>query len=698
MWFGPYRLVEIIGRGGMGIVYRAFDSRHDREVALKVLPEDLSSDPVFRARFQQEARTAAKIEHPHVVPIYDFGEIDGRTYLTMRLIKGQNLDHLIRAAGKLTPPRAAAVLAQVASALDAAHGAGLIHRDVKPANVIVTPPAQHTAEFAYLMDFGIARAVDASTRTALTATNVALGTPHYMAPERFLNEGIDHRADIYSLGCVLFETLTGRRPFPDDAIGTIMLAHLHTEPPRPSALVENLPTGLDDIVSRAMAKTPSTRYRSAGELAAAVTAAIARPPKTEASTPTWPRTEPTSPVGPTRIRGTVPATRHHDPSAAGRPAPEHPAATLIAVGNPTTTAGTPIPSPRRPSKPARSLLIVMVALAVVALLVGGIHSLTTHTNSAPTNSAPTNSAPTASPPTNSPPAPAADPIMAKIDVGRQPGRVALNSAGQAAYVTNYAAGTVSVINTATNAVTTTIAVGSQPAQVVVTGDRAYVTNRGSNSVTVLDTGSNTALHTIPVGTAPTGIALSPDGRTAYVADSGAGTISIVDLATNTVARAVSAGNGPSALAVTPDGRRIYVADQGGSGQVTVLDASTGTTLTTIQVGKIPGSVTISPDGGRAYVTDFGSGTVTVIATATNSVAVSIPIGASPAAAALTPDGTRLYVSNQGSDNIVVIDTATGTIERKLSLPGPNGIALTPDATRAYVVNTSSDTVTALRLR
>src|ERR1700737_501049 len=205
--FGRYRLVELLGRGGMGEVWRAHDTVIDRVVALKVLPPNFADDQVFQERFRREARAAAGLDEPHVVPIHDFGEIEGRLYVTMRLIQGHDLQALLD-SGPLEPARAVGIIEQIASALDAAHRIGLVHRDVKPSNILVAED-----DFAYLIDFGIARA---SEDTRITGTGATVGTWAYMAPERFRNGTADARSDIYALACVLHQSLTGQLPFPSN--------------------------------------------------------------------------------------------------------------------------------------------------------------------------------------------------------------------------------------------------------------------------------------------------------------------------------------------------------------------------------------------------------------------------------------------------------------------------------------------------
>ena len=268
--FGRYRLWGLLGRGGMGEVYRAYDTGRDRIVALKLLPPQLAGDADFIARFRRESRLAARLRDPHVVPIHDFGEVDGRLFIDMRLVEGTDLAALLTERHRMEPGRAVHLVSQVAAALDAAHRDGLVHRDVKPSNVLVTEE-----DHVYLTDFGIAHSTDA---TALTGTGTALGTIQYMAPERFLHGRGDRRMDVYSLGCLLYEVLTGRRPFEGDEVPAQMYAHVHLPPPRPSALVPGLPPALDDVVVRAMAKDPAERFDTAGALAAAARVAVGGAP------------------------------------------------------------------------------------------------------------------------------------------------------------------------------------------------------------------------------------------------------------------------------------------------------------------------------------------------------------------------------------------------------------------------------------
>ncbi len=275
--FGRYRLIELLGRGGMGEVWRAYDTETQRVVAVKVLPANLANDPTFEQRFRREALAAAGLTDPHVVPIHNFGEIDGRLYVDMRLISGRDLQAII-AEGVLPPARAVAIIEQIASALDDAHRIGLVHRDVKPSNILVT---DH--DFAYLIDFGIARAAG---EAGITGTGNVIGTWAYMAPERLSGGRNDPRGDTYALACVLHECLTGSQPFPGKSIEQQVGGHLGLPPPRPSALRRDVPVQLDAVIATGMAKNPDQRYSTSTEMAAAARAAI---------------TEPTTQAAPTRL-------------------------------------------------------------------------------------------------------------------------------------------------------------------------------------------------------------------------------------------------------------------------------------------------------------------------------------------------------------------------------------------------------------
>ncbi len=257
----------------MGEVYKAHDTVMGRDVAIKILPGERSRVPGFRERFSREALISARLTEPHIIPIHDTGEIDGRLYLVMPIINGVDVDAALRRDGPMTPARAVRVVEQIAAALDAAHANGLVHRDVKPSNALMT---DH--DFVYLIDFGIAQDNSASKLTTASRT---VGTWAYMAPERLMSDVADARTDVYALACVLYECLTGDRPFAGDLVAQQMTAHLTTPPPRPSERQPAVPVGFDDVIARGMAKDPADRYPSAGDLAVAAAAALATPRREE---------------------------------------------------------------------------------------------------------------------------------------------------------------------------------------------------------------------------------------------------------------------------------------------------------------------------------------------------------------------------------------------------------------------------------
>jgi Protein kinase domain len=265
--FAGHRIDAVAGRGGMGVVYRATQQALDRVVALKLIVPELADDPGLRDRFERESRIAASIDHPNVLPLYYAGEQDGVLYQAMRYVDGTDLRTLVRAHGALPADRAVAIVAQVAAALDAAHARGLVHRDVKPANVMLTE-----GDHAYLGDFGLSRRT--ASQDASTAGGSVVGTFDYVSPEQIRGARVDARTDVYALGGVLFTALTGQVPFPRESDEARLWAHLQAEPPRLSERAPNLPPELDAVIERALAKRPEDRYPSAGDLARAASAAL----------------------------------------------------------------------------------------------------------------------------------------------------------------------------------------------------------------------------------------------------------------------------------------------------------------------------------------------------------------------------------------------------------------------------------------
>ena len=269
-----YRLQEQIGQGGMAVVFRAEDERLGRLVALKVLAPALVRDESFRRRFVRESRTAAAVDHPHIIPIYEAGEADGALYIAMRYVRGGDVGTLIRRTGPLSPAQVAAIISPMASALDAAHAAGLVHRDVKPANMLLDTQAGRP-DHVYLSDFGLSKAWQGSTR--LTGSGLFFGTLDYSAPEQIEGQPVDGRTDQYSLGCAAFELLAGEPPFRRDQPLAVMYAQVTAPPPLLTQRRAGLPPAVDQVVARVLAKSPGDRYSSCGELAAQLRQALGLP-------------------------------------------------------------------------------------------------------------------------------------------------------------------------------------------------------------------------------------------------------------------------------------------------------------------------------------------------------------------------------------------------------------------------------------
>jgi serine/threonine-protein kinase len=316
--FGPYRLDSLLGRGGMGEVYRAYDTNRQRDVALKLLTMQYAQDPSFQERFRRECQTLARLDEPHVIPIHDFGEIDSTLFLDMRLVNGRDLRAILRERGTLSPADAVGLIEQVAAALDAAHAAGLVHRDVKPENILVTG-----ANFAYLVDFGVAHA---DNDTHLTKTGTAVGSVAYMSPEQFEATPVTAASDVYSLTVVLFEMLTGRQPYPGESISTVMRGILFDETPSASAVNPDVTPEMDAVVAWGLHRDPAGRCPSALELAAAARKALAgeAPPVAAAA-----------PTSLTKSPGSAPATLAA-PSPIAPPPPPPPPDSPTVISNPQT--------------------------------------------------------------------------------------------------------------------------------------------------------------------------------------------------------------------------------------------------------------------------------------------------------------------------------------------------------------------------
>jgi hypothetical protein len=349
--FARYRIERRLARGGMGVLYLAIEPGLERRVALKLIAPEAAADEVFRRRFAEESRIAASIEHPNVVPIYAAGEESGVAYIAMRYVSGSDLARRLVRTGRLPPPTAIAMAVQVGNGLDAIHAAGLVHRDVKPANVLLS--GEEGAGHAYITDFGVARNV--ATRSGLTQTGRFVGTLDYVAPEQISGEPVDARADVYALGCLLYKLLTGEVPFPKEGEAARLYAHLNEPPPAPSLYVPEVSMALDDVVLRALSKAPEDRYPSAGDLGRAAEAALRgeRPELPERTVATGEAATRTAAAIPTA----VPA-----PTAGDEPTPRL---------EPTTARASRLSAFRLPKAAIAATALAGLAVALVLVLGGG---------------------------------------------------------------------------------------------------------------------------------------------------------------------------------------------------------------------------------------------------------------------------------------------------------------------------------------
>lgn len=596
-WFGHYHLKRLLGSGGMGEVYEAEDTRRGRVVALKLMSPTMSQHPVFRTRMRREAYTAGRLTEPHVVPIHDYGEIDGQLYVDMRLIKGSDLHAVLSLGGPLAPARAVAIVRQIADALDAAHESEVMHRDVKPENILITGN-----DFAYLVDFGLARA---ASDVGLTTSTV--GTWAYMAPERFTANEVTFRADIYSLACVLYECLTGRLPYQTNGVERAYMAHQYEPIPRPSKIRPGIPVAFDRVIASGMAKNPLDRYASAGDLARAAHNAL----------PTYDQT-------------------HANDIVEGSEAKTSPGG---AVEAPDTRLDAPSPTP-----PRRRNVVIAAPIRVgarpfgVAVNQGTVYVTRTSDHTVSVIDAKTRS------------------VTATIPVGELPWAVAVDPNTRTVYVTNHGEDTVSVIDGDTHVITAAISVGREPAGVAVdpVARTVYVANQGEDSVSVIDAQTGSVTATIGVDAKPRGIAIDPDAHAVYVAHILTNTVSVIDTDTHTVTATIGVGTKPAAVAVDPDARAVYVTNHG-EDTVSVIDVNAGSVATTVEVGKEPEGVAVDRHARVVYVTNLRDNTVSVIDADTRTVTATIGVGRKPNAVAVDPVAGVAYTANRGDNTVSVIE-------------------------------------------
>ena len=609
-----YRIESVIGRGGMGVVYLAEDLHLKRKVALKVLAPELAQDEKFRERFVRESQLAASLDHPNIIPIFEAREAGPSLYIDMRYVPGLDLKTLIAQEGPISPERTISILGQAASALDAAHAEGLIHRDVKPGNILITPRTESGgSDRVFLSDFGLTKR--ASSDSGITATGQFVGTLDYAAPEQFEGKPLDARTDVYSLGCVLYECLTADAPFPRDQDAAVMFAHLTAARPKVTDRRPDLPKDIDRVVARAMARRPEDRYGSAGELVDEAREAL----------------------GVTRV-----------------------------VPTPTRPARSPQSRERR----RRWLLAgagaaALLVATVVALLLGGRGggARTPAANSSTATVLQTYLArvnPTGK--------------VTRIRLGSHPRAVVV--AEGSVWVVNNGDDTVSRVDPVT-ARSVTIRVGKGALSIAAGEGAIWVTNPTDRSVSRIDPGTN-AVTAIPLDSAPIGIAvgegavwvagntaifkidqtsrvvgsqqLAPTGDTLSIdrfsiaAGEGSvwlgrstGTLLQFDPQSLGLRRSISLGVAPNGVAV--GGGSVWVAASATPGILLQIDPRTGKRLASIRAGAGVFYTPVYPireavDADNVWVTDSLNGTVSRFEEVSGQVSLPIDVGKYPTAIAI----------------------------------------------------------------
>jgi serine/threonine-protein kinase len=688
-----YRIEGLAGEGGMGRVYRATQMGLNRQVALKLIMPELATEPDFRARFERESRLTASIEHPNVIPVYEAGDAEGQLFIAMRWVEGTDMRSVILTEGRLEPERAIGIVEQVAAALDAAHSGGLVHRDVKPANVMLT--TAHGQEHVYLTDFGLTKR--AGSGTALTRTGAFVGTPDYMPPEQIKGERADARTDVYALGCLLFHALTGRTPYDRDTEVAKMYAQLHDEPPSAAEAVPGMPSALDAVIARALAKDADERYLSAGDLGRAARAALtgrdpSQPERSLATGLAAPPTELSPAAGPpadltaaTPAPGPTAATpppaetaATPPPPAAASPAAQPPAAQRPPAQPPGASppaAGRPAPSPPSRAVPIAFGALLLLGVVVAGLAVAGVFSGDGGGDGGSFSDRPADAADT----------PTAPKVLEKsIAAGDGPDGIAVD--GTTVWVSNSRGGTLTRLSTKTNEqIGDPITVGTNPDEVEARNGVVWVANTDDGTVTRWQDGDQ---REFAVGAGPEGLSLG-DGFL-WVANGDGDSVSRIDLDSGAVLPQITVGRKPIGIYA---GERFVWVTNSFSGSVMRLDPSSGEIVDTIEdVGKNIRAVTEA--FGFAWVSSADeNGMVMRLDLDTGEVLDRIPVGQK--SKEMVAAGGYLWVVNETSGNVVRIDPKRAKVVGDPIKVGDTPVGLAVGAGDLWVSNNRSNDVTRI---
>jgi YVTN family beta-propeller protein len=680
------RVEAVAGRGGMGVVYRATQLSLDRPVALKAIAPELAGDPTFRERFKRESRIAASIEHPNVIPVYEAGEGEGVLYLIMRYVEGTDLRALIDAEGGLGPVRATRIAAQMAAALAAAHRRELIHRDVKPANVLIDSGGER--DHAYLTDFGIAR--HAAATSGLTHTGSVIGTLDYLAPERIEGQGGDGRADVYALGCVLFEALTGARPFPRDNEMAKMYAHLNAPVPSAREVEPRVPEELDELARRAMAKDPDARFASASEFAEALTDTLpARPARARTEPPPAPVPIPPPPAkepeaGPAGEEAAFaePETAPAEPETAPAKEPD------VAPAEPETApAKEPAIAPAEPeTAPANEPAIAPAEPETVPARPDTAAAREPEPVSAEPHTAPAEPATAPAEPDTAPAdriAPGGPPGEETVPAATQPiAATAPTAAPSHVTAPTGAAAPPRVPARHRRALVAVVGVGVAAAAVVlalsVSGGDSPDGDSPDGGPPAPDVLAFRSAGDVKLEPGPDGLAV--DSGTLWVANKRTDQVVAVEEGTDAPQEAITVGGNPDSVAVGFDSVWVTNTDDN---NVSRIDPDSRSVVETIDVGAGPEGIAVSEDA--VWVANGLEGSVTRISPSGETRTEGV--GDGPVQIAVTDDD-RIWVTLSRAGQVVELDPAGGEpIGQPVDVQGqPRGIAF--DGERLWVAATS----------
>ena len=748
---GAYRIEAFVDRGGMASIYEATDLRLNRKVALKVLGHDVSTSTGFRERFVRESRFAASLDHPNIVPIYEAGEHDGLLYIAMRYVVGTNLAGLLQSNGSLDPRHALRILVPVADALDTAHRAGLVHRDVKPANILLTASLGH--EHVYLTDFGLTKRTSALTK--LTATGNFIGTMAYISPEQIRGEPLDARTDLYALGCVAFECLTGHPPFVRDDQAALMWAHLSEPAPVVSAHKPEL-SPVDPVIAKALAKQPLDRYESCDEFVQTLSDAVPTGRHSAGklnaiSTPTGEWTPPwvSSPGADSAVLTAESALGDDEPAVGdGVPGPPvvHPSFAEppppgeagqsssqppLGAGRPQgaetekspeerenghmSTAGPPAPSmvgalpmsrPRHRRTRRRAVLTVTAAVVAVAAIVAVAVVVRPMTQTVGGTGQPTgvpiatavSDSTGGSGPTSSDKTPSAAATSQEV----------VPPAAKPTPTTSFTLGppVARVVPAPSLAIPTfdgsPVQVGKTAGFVAISPDGrlAYIARRAAGVVTVLDVTANKVLANVPIPAGPPQfIAFTGDGSRAYVsiydAELTINAVAVLDTRTTRLVETIPVHKKPYALAVTPDQKFVYVPSHDAA-VIDIIDVAQNKVVNSVPVAKNPHWVTFDADGKFVYIANHDSNLISIMNTATKKVTATIPVGTSPHSLEVSPDGRQVAVACFDSDDVYFIDTASHRVMDVVPVGrNPQDLTYAPDGRYLYTANVDADAVSVI---